>query len=61
MNRRKFIKNGMLFAGTLVAMLPTLIATKEAYAAWPKKSFDIKDLTESVSSIYGHNNLRRII
>ena len=22
-----------------------------------KKSFDIKDLTESVSSVYGHNNL----
>lgn len=57
MNRRKFIKNSMLFAGTL-ATIPTLIATKEAYASWPKKSFDIKDLNDSVSSIYGHNNLQ---
>ncbi len=56
MNRRKFIKNSMLFAGTL-ATVPTLIVTKEAYASWPKKSFDIKDLNDSVSSIYGHNNL----
>ena len=47
----------MLFAGTL-ATVPTLIATKKAYASWPKKSFDIKDLTESVSSVYGHNNLQ---
>ncbi len=56
MNRRNFIKNSMLFAGTL-AVAPSLVITKEAYAAWPKKSFDIKDLTESVSSVYGHNNL----
>ena len=28
-----------------------------AYAAWPKKSFDIKDLSDSVKSVYGHNNL----
>lgn len=46
----------MLFAGTL-AVAPSLVITKKAYAAWPKKSFDIKDLTESVSSVYGHNNL----
>ena len=56
MNRRNFIKNSMLFAGTL-AVAPSLVITKKAYAAWPKKSFDIKDLTESVSSVYGHNNL----
>ena len=46
----------MLFAGSLVA-IPSLIVSKKAYAAWPKKSFDIKDLTESVSSVYGHSNL----
>ena len=40
----------MLFAGSLVA-IPSLIVSKKAYAAWPKKSFDIKDLTESVSSV----------
>ena len=56
MNRRNFIKNSMLFAGSLVA-IPSLIVSKKAYAAWPKKSFDIKDLTESVSSVYGHSNL----
>ena len=56
MNRRKFIKNGMLFAGSLVAM-PSFVLTNKAYGAWPKNSFDIKDLSESVSSVYGHNNL----
>jgi len=56
MNRRNFIKNSMLFAGSLVAV-PSLIVSSKAYAAWPEKSFDIKDLTESVSSVYGHSNL----
>ena len=56
MNRRNFIKNSMLFAGSLVA-IPSLIVSKKAYAAWPKKSFVIKDLTESVSSVYVHSNL----
>ena len=56
MNRRNFIKNSMLFAGSLVAV-PSLIISGKAYAAWPEKSFDIKDLTESVSSVYGHSNL----
>ena len=56
MNRRNFIKNSMLFAGSLVAV-PSLIVSRKAYAAWPEKSFDIKDLTESVSSVYGHSNL----
>ena len=56
MNRRSFIKNSMLFAGSLVAV-PSLIVSRKAYAAWPEKSFDIKDLTESVSSVYGHSNL----
>ena len=56
MNRRKFIKKGMLFAGSLVAM-PSFVLTNKAYGAWPKDSFDIKDLSESVSSVYGHNNL----
>jgi len=36
---------------------PSVIYTSNAYAAWPKKSFDIKDLTDSVKSVYGHNNL----
>ena len=46
----------MLFAGSLVAM-PSFVLTNKAYGAWPKNSFDIKDLSESVSSVYGHNNL----
>ena len=46
----------MLFAGALTA-LPAVLFTKKSYAAWPKKSFDIKDLTDSVNSVYGHNNL----
>ena len=56
MNRRNFIKNSMLFAGSLVA-IPSLIVSKKAYAAWPKKSFDIKDLTESVSSAVSYTHL----
>ena len=56
MNRRNFIKNSILFAGSLVAA-PSIIYTNNAYAAWPKKSFDIKDLSDSVKSVYGHNNL----
>ena len=56
MNRRNFIKNSMLFAGTL-ATVPSLVLSNSAYASWPKESFDIKDLTKSVSSVYGHNNL----
>ena len=56
MNRRNFIKNSMLFAGSLVAV-PSLIVSRKAYAAWPEKSFDIRDLTVSVSSVYGHSNL----
>ena len=56
MNRRNFLKNSLLFAGT-VTTPPGLIGSKDAYAAWPKKSFDIKDLSESVMSVYGHNNL----
>ena len=56
MKRRNFIKNSMLFAGALTAV-PSVLFTKKSYAAWPKKSFDIKDLTDSVKSVYGHNNL----
>lgn len=56
MKRRNFLKNSMLFAGVLTT-LPSVLFTKKSYAAWPKKSFDIKDLTDSVKSVYGHNNL----
>ena len=56
MKRRNFLKNSLLFAGSLFAV-PSLAVSNKAYAAWPKKSFDIKDLKESVSSVYGHNNL----
>ena len=56
MKRRNFKKNSMLFAGALTA-LPSVLLAKKSYAAWPKTSFDIKDLTDSVKSVYGHNNL----
>ena len=56
MKRRNFIKNSILFAGAL-AVAPTAILSNNAYASWPKKSFDIKDLSDSVKSVYGHNNL----
>ena len=56
MKRRNFIKNSMLFAGALTT-LPSVLFVKKSYAAWPKTSFDIKDLTDSVKSVYGHNNL----
>ena len=41
MNRRNFIKNSMLFAGTL-AVAPSLVMTKEAYASWPKNHSTLK-------------------
>ena len=56
MKRRNFIKNSMLFAGVLTT-LPSVLFTRKSYAAWPKKSFDIKDLKDSVKSVYGHNDL----
>jgi sulfur-oxidizing protein SoxY len=51
MKRRNFIKNSILFAGAL-AVAPSAILSNHAYAAWPKKSFDIKDLSDSVKSVY---------
>ena len=56
MKRRNFIKNSMLFAGALTT-LPSVLFAKKSYAAWQKTSVDIKDLTYSVKSVYGHNNL----
>jgi len=50
MKRRNFIKNSMLFAGVLTT-LPSVLFAKKSYAAWPKTSFDIKDLTDSVKSV----------
>ena len=46
----------MLFAGALTT-LPSVLFANKSYAAWPKKSFDIKDLEDSVKSVYGHNDL----
>ena len=40
--------------GTFSALL---IKPKRVYAAWPKASFDITDLSKSINSVYGHNNL----
>ena len=45
----------MLFAGALTT-LPSVLFANKSYAAWPKKSFDIKDLEDSVKSVYGHND-----
>ncbi len=34
-----------------------MIKPKRVHAAWPKKSFDITDLAESIKSVYGHDDL----
>ena len=34
-----------------------MIKPQRVYAGWPKESFDITDLSESIKSVYGHDNL----
>ena len=57
MNRRNFLKKSFLTAAVFATTASLLVTPKKTFAAWPKKSFDIKDLSESVMSVYGHNNL----
>ena len=44
-------------AATITTFAGLMIKPKRLYAAWPKASFDITDLNDSINSIYGHNNL----
>ena len=46
----------MPFAGVLTTLTSVLFA-KKAYARLTKTTFYINDLTDSVKSVYGHNNL----
>ena len=57
MNRRNFLKNSLMTAATITTFAGLLITPKRAMAGWPKESFDIADLSKSIKSVYGHNNL----
>ena len=57
MNRRNFLKNSLMTAATITTFAGLLIKPKRVFAAWPKESFDITDLNESIKSVYGHNNV----
>ena len=57
MNRRNFLKNSLMTAATVTTFAGLMIKPKRLYAAWPKASFDITDLNDSINSVYGHNNL----
>ena len=57
MNRRKFIKKTLMTVVALGTFSALLIKPKRVYAAWPKASFDITDLSKSINSVYGHNDL----
>ena len=56
MNRRNFLKKSFLTAAVLATTTSLLVTPKKTFAAWPKKSFDITDLGESIKSVYGHND-----
>ena len=56
MNRRNFLKKSLLTAAVLTTATGFLIKPKKTFAAWPKTSFDLTDLGESIKSVYGHNN-----
>ena len=57
MNRRNFLKNSLMTVGTITTLAGLMIKPKRLYAAWPKESFDITDLSDSINSVYGHNDL----
>ena len=57
MNRRNFLKNSLMTAATISTFAGLMIKPKRVFAAWPKESFDITDLGQSIKSVYGHNNL----
>jgi len=57
MNRRNFLKNSLMTAVALTTLSGLLIKPKSVFAAWPKASFDITNLDESIKSVYGHNDL----
>ncbi|MBT5643984.1 MAG: thiosulfate oxidation carrier protein SoxY [Gammaproteobacteria bacterium] len=57
MNRRNFLKNSFMTAATITTFAGLMIKPKRLYAAWPKASFDITELSDSINSVYGHNDL----
>ena len=58
MNRRNFLKNSLMTAATITTFTGLMIKPKRVFAAWPKASFDITDLSQSIKSVYGRNNLK---
>ena len=58
MNRRKFLKQSLLTMASVSAFASLIITPRKVFAAWPKDSFDITDLSKSISSVYGHDDLK---
>ena len=44
-------------AAAITTFTGLMIKPRRVFAAWPKESFDITDLSQSIKSVYGHNNL----
>jgi sulfur-oxidizing protein SoxY len=58
MNRRKFLKQSLLTMASVSAFASLIITPRKVFAAWPKDSFDITDLSKSINSVYGHDDLK---
>ena len=52
MNRRNFLKNSLLTAATISTFAGLMITPKRVVAGWPKESFDITDLKQSIRCIW---------
>ena len=57
MKRRTFLKNTLMTAAVVTTFAGLMIKPKRVFAAWPKESFDITDLSDSIKSVYGHDDL----
>ena len=57
MKRRTFLKKSLMTAAVVTTFAGLMIKPKRVFAAWPKKSFDITDLSDSIKSVYGHDDL----
>ena len=57
MKRRTFLKKSLMAAAVVTTFTGLMIKPKRVFASWPKKSFDITDLSDSIKSVYGHDDL----
>ena len=57
MKRRTFLRKSLMTAAVITTFPGLMIKPKRVFAAWPKESFDITDLKDSIKSVYGHDDL----